>query len=225
MALVAYRFPGSDSRDFAAARVLADVISDQRSPFFAGMPFDKFYNASFLIDDMPKASLGIAQAIALQPKDVPDVERAVVQNLGAATRAGFSAELVEDAKLKEISHDVFQRSSIQGLAEVWSQAVAVEGRSSPDDDIAAIRAVSADDVNRVADEYLTATTEISADLTPKPSGASGAGRRVRRHRIVFAQGGQAGSAAAVGRVHRELHRRRAVDASPRRLHAWRTVCA
>jgi zinc protease len=172
MALVAYRFPGSDSPDFAAARVLADVISDQRSPFFAGMPFDKFYNASFLIDDMPKASLGIAQAIALQPKDVPDVQRAVVENLSAATRAGFSAELVEDAKLKEISHDVFRRSSIQGLAEVWSQAVAIEGRSSPDDDIAAIRAVNTDEVNRVAEKYLVANTEISADLTPKPSGAT-----------------------------------------------------
>jgi zinc protease len=171
MALVAYRFPGTDSPDYAAARVLADVISDQRSPFFAGLPFDKIYNATFLIDDMPKASMGIAQGIALQPKDVPDVERAVVSNLSAATRAGFSAELVADAKLKEISHDLFRRSSIQGLAEVWSQAVAVEGRSSPDDDIAAIKAVDADDVNRVAAEYLNASTEISANLTPKRSGA------------------------------------------------------
>jgi zinc protease len=171
IALVAYRFPGTDSPDFAAALVLSDVISDQRSPFFSGMPFDKLYNASFVIDDMPKASLGIAEAIALQPKDVPDVERAVVNNLGAATRAGFSPELVEDAKRKEISQDLFQRSSIQGLAEAWSAAVAVEGRSSPDDDVAAIKAVSADDVNRVAAKYLTASTEISADLTPKSSGA------------------------------------------------------
>jgi len=171
IALVAYRFPGSDSPDFAAARVLADVISDERSPFFAGLPFDKVYNASFLIDDMPKASLGIAEGLALQPKDVPDVERAVVTNLGAATRAGFNAELVNDAKLKEISHDLFRRSSIQGLAEVWSQAVAIEGRNSPDEDIAAIKAVNADDVNRMAAKYLIAGTEISADLTPKQSGA------------------------------------------------------
>jgi len=171
MALVAYRFPGTDSPDYAAARVLADVISDQRSPFFSGLPFDKVYNASFLLDDMPRASLGIAQGLALQPKDVPDVQRAVITNIGAAIRAGFNTELVEDAKLKEISHDLFRRSSIQGLAEVWSQAVAVEGRTSPDDDIAAIKAVSADDVNRVAGKYLNASTEIAADLTPKQSGA------------------------------------------------------
>jgi zinc protease len=172
IALVAYRFPGTDSPDFAAALVLSDVISDQRSPFFTGMPFDKFYNASFVVDDMPKASLGIAEAIALQPKDVPDVERSVVNNLGAATRAGFSDLLVEDAKRKEISHDLFRRSSIQGLAEAWSEAVAVEGRTSPDEAVAAIRAVSTDDVNRVAAKYLTASTEISADLTPKSSGAA-----------------------------------------------------
>jgi zinc protease len=170
IALVAYRFPGTDSPDYAAALVLSDVISDQRSPFFSGMPFDKLYNASFAIDEMPKVSLGIAEAIALQPKDVPDVERAVVNNLGAATRAGFSAGLVEDAKRKEISHDLFRRSSIQGLAGAWSEAVAIEGRKSPDEAVAAIKAVTADDVNRVAAKYLTASTEISADLTPKSSG-------------------------------------------------------
>jgi zinc protease len=171
IALVAYRFPGTDSPDYAAARVLSDAIADERSPFFAGLPFDKVYNASFLLDDMPKASLGIAEALAMQPGDVPDVERAVVTNIGASVRAGFSVELIEDAKLKEISHDLFLRSSIAGLAAAWSQAVAVEGRASPDEDIAAIKAVTVDDVNRVADKYLNASTEIAAELTPKNSGA------------------------------------------------------
>ncbi|HKW44489.1 MAG TPA: insulinase family protein [Candidatus Eremiobacteraceae bacterium] len=115
--------------------------------------------------------MGIADVVALQPKYVPDAQQAAITGLQAAIRNGFGIEIVEDAKRKEISRDLFQRSSIQGLAEVWSDAVAIEGRTSPDDDVAAIKAVSVDDVNRVAGKYLNASTEISAELTPKSSGA------------------------------------------------------
>src|SRR5579872_1060266 len=171
-ALVAYRFPGSDTHDFAAAEVLANVMADERSPFFSGIPHDKVYNASFVLDDMPKASFGLAMAAALKPQFVPDVKRWVAMNVADSISAGFSAELVLDAKRKAVAQDLFQRSSIEGLAQAWSQAVAVEGRASPDDDIAAIKAVTVDDVDRVAGEYMNASTELSAELTPRDSGAA-----------------------------------------------------
>ncbi len=171
LALVAYRLPGTDSPDFAAAQILAGVMADERSPFFSGFPHDKLFNATFLLDDMPKASLGIAIASALQPQGVPDARRWVVSNVAAALSAGFSDELVADAKRKAVAQDLFQRSSIEGLAQAWSDAVAVEGHSSPDVDLAAIQAVTTDDVNRVAAKYLNASTELSAELTPKDSGA------------------------------------------------------
>ncbi len=169
-ALVAYRFPGSDSHDFAAAEILANVMADERSPFFSGLPHDKVYNATFVLDDMPKASLGLAMASALKPQFVPDVKRWVSMNVADSISAGFSADLVLDAKRKAVAQALFQRSSIEGLAQAWSEAVAVEGRSSPDDDIAEINAVSTDDVNRVAGKYLNASTELTAELTPRDSG-------------------------------------------------------
>ncbi len=52
----------------------------------------------------------------------------------------------------------------------WSQAVAVEGRRSPDDDVQAIQRVTVDEVNRVARRYLDLDHAIVAILTPEPSG-------------------------------------------------------
>jgi zinc protease len=52
----------------------------------------------------------------------------------------------------------------------WSNAVAIEGRQSPEDDIAAIQKVTADDVDRVARRYLNWEKAFVAVLTPQPSG-------------------------------------------------------
>src|SRR5262249_34834177 len=71
---------------------------------------------------------------------------------------------------REIASAAFSKNSVSGLAMAWSQAVAVEGRQSPDDDIEAIRHVTVDDVNRVAREYLNLDHAISAILKPQPSG-------------------------------------------------------
>ncbi len=52
----------------------------------------------------------------------------------------------------------------------WSQALAGEGRQSPEDDVEAIRKVTTADVNRVAKEFLDASHSVVAILSPKPSG-------------------------------------------------------
>jgi zinc protease len=82
---------------------------------------------------------------------------------------GVSADLVEAAKRREIINAELQKNSVSGLADSWSTAVAIEGRNSPDDDINLFRAVSVDDVNRVAKKYLDFDHAISAILTPTPS--------------------------------------------------------
>ena len=85
-------------------------------------------------------------------------------------KEGLPAELVEAAKRHEVSSAEFRKNSVAGLANAWSQAIAVEGRNSPDDDIEAIKKVTVDDVNRVAREYLKNDRAITAVLTPRPSG-------------------------------------------------------
>jgi hypothetical protein len=83
---------------------------------------------------------------------------------------GLSADLVEAAKRREVASLEFQKNSVSGLAMAWSQAVAVEGRQSPEDDVEAIRKVTVAEVNRVAREYLDTNHAITAILSPHPSG-------------------------------------------------------
>ncbi len=52
----------------------------------------------------------------------------------------------------------------------WSQALAVEGRQSPADDVQAISRVTVKDVDRVARQYLDLNHAVVAILTPQASG-------------------------------------------------------
>ena len=83
---------------------------------------------------------------------------------------GVPQDLVDASKQSEIAQAEFQRNSIPGLADVWSGALAAEGRNSPEEDIDAIRKVTLADVNRVAKQYLLNTSTITAILKPMPSG-------------------------------------------------------
>ena len=63
----------------------------------------------------------------------------------------------------------------------WSQAVVLEGRASPAEDLEAIRQVSTEDVNAITRKYLNPQQAVVAVLRPQASGkavSSGAFRKV-----------------------------------------------
>src|SRR5258705_4791303 len=93
--------------------------------------------------------------------------RSIVANY---VRQGFPAELVEAAKRSAVASALFRRNSISELAAVWSQALAAEGRNSPDDVVDAIRRVTAADVDRVGMHFLNDADSITATLLLKPTG-------------------------------------------------------
>ena len=119
---------------------------------------------------MPKAGLGYAIAGFPAEADAPKLLDEVKSILTDETTNGVLPELVEAAKRREISSAEFEKNSISGLAMSWSQALAVEGRESPADDIEAIRRLTVDDVNRVARQYLDLDHSVSLILKPQPSG-------------------------------------------------------
>ncbi|MBV8118035.1 MAG: insulinase family protein [Candidatus Eremiobacteraeota bacterium] len=90
-------------------------------------------------------------------------------------RNGVPADLVAAAKLREVSQLEFSGNSIEGLANEWSQAVAVQNLRSPDDMIARFNAVSEADVNRVLRANLDNRSAVAAYAVPKNSGALSAG--------------------------------------------------
>ncbi len=170
MALVSFRLPGSDSPDYAASQILSDVLSSQRGKLYQLVPDGKALFAEFDYESLPKAGMGFAIAGFPAGGDASNLLEQVKTILTQETTNGVMSDLVEAAKRREIASAEFQKNSVSGLAMAWSQALAVEGRQSPEDDVEAIRRVTVDDVNRVARQYLNLDHAISAILNPQPSG-------------------------------------------------------
>ncbi len=172
LAFVAYRMPGSGSPDFAAVQILGDVLGSQRGNLYALVPQGQALETEFgLAETYPKASVAYSAAVLPAQADAAPVIAEIRRIMADYATNGVPAELVEAAKRKEIAATQFRRNSIPGLAEAWSEALAAEGRNSPDEDLEAIKRVTLEDVNRVAKSYLVDQASIAAELKPKPSGA------------------------------------------------------
>jgi zinc protease len=174
--VIALRMPGLDSPDFAAAEVLVDVLKSQRGDLYGLVPQGKALGTDFSFDPLPNA--GLAYAVAAFPvgghaKALESEMRAVLERI--ATQ-GVPPELVAAAKLQERRSAEFQKNSIEGLATVWSDALAVYGLNSPDDDLVRIQSVTVEDVNRVARKYLDLEHAVTAVLVPQGSGKPVASR-------------------------------------------------
>ncbi len=170
LAVVAYRLPGFDSPDYAAGQVLGEVLDNSRSRLYDLVIQGKALSTGFEGDSLPKAASGYAVAAFPTGGDGKALVNEMKRIIAGYVKDGVSPDLVEAAKRHEIADAEFQKNSVPGLASLWSMAVAVEGRASPDDDIAAVKKVTAADVNRVAREYLMNDSAITALLVPKASG-------------------------------------------------------
>ena len=176
LVFVSFRMPGTSSPDFAAVRILSDVISSQRAALYGLVPQGKALGAEFgLTETFPQASVGYAVAAVPGGSDPAPITAEIRKILAGYAQRGVPADLVEAATRGEIASAEFEQNSIPGLAASWSQAVAGEGRNSPADLVDAIKKVTVDDVNRVAKKYLTVNNAIVATLKPSASGAAVAG--------------------------------------------------
>jgi zinc protease len=171
LAFLAYRLPGTDSKDDAAAQVLADVLGSQRARLYDLTVQGKALDTAFGIAETYRhASVGYAAA-AIAPTADGTTAIEEMRKIVAEYRAkGVPPELVQAAQRRELAGAEFRANSIPGLAREWSEAVAVEGKQSPDEDVAAIEKVTIADVNRVAKTFLVDSNGVAAVLNPAPSG-------------------------------------------------------
>lgn len=170
MVVVAFRLPGASDPDYAAVEVLADVLSSQRGRLYGLVPEGKALYAGFAATAFPHTGMGYAIAGFPQGADASELTREIRRVLAAERADGVPAELVEASKRHARVEIEQQKNSVSGLARAWSEAVAVEGRDSPEEELQAIERVSVDDVNRVARTYLDPDHAVIAILTPRPSG-------------------------------------------------------
>jgi zinc protease len=171
LGFIAYRMPGTDSPDYAASQILADILSSQRADVYGMVPAGKALYATFgIAENYPKASVGYGELALPAGADATGPINELRQIVESYAQKGLPQDLFDAAKRDEIASAEFQRNSIPGLASVWSEALTAEGRNSPDDDLQAIKGVTLADVNRVAKQYLVASNSITATLKPSPSG-------------------------------------------------------
>jgi zinc protease len=170
LVVLAYRMPGFNSADYAAAEILSDVLSSQRADLYALVPAGKALFAGFDLHAFGHTGLGAAAAAFPAGADHEALLKDVRDILKKTLKDGVSPELVKAAKRNEVAGAEFQKNSVAGLATSWSGALSVMGFDSPQQIVDAIKAVTVDDVNRVARKYLDMNHVITAVLTPEPSG-------------------------------------------------------
>jgi zinc protease len=164
MAFIAYRLPGVEDKDYAAGQILGDALSNERADFSQMESRGKALSSGFIYSALPKASLGVAFA-AIDPAADLKATAEGLQSLAAAyARDGVPPDLVAAAKRREVAAALAAGSSIPELAQRWSQALSVEGRDSPDEDLTALQMVTVADVNRVAKQYLDNDAAVVAML-------------------------------------------------------------
>jgi len=168
--MLAMRMPGLDSPDFPALEVLADVLDSRRYALYDLVPQGKALDADFELDPLPRAGLAYVSVSFTAGSDPKALDAEVRAILASTVKNGVSEDLVAAAKLKERRQAEFQKNSIDGLASVWADAVALYGLESPDEDLSRIEKVTVADVNRVARKYLDLSHAISATMVPHGSG-------------------------------------------------------
>jgi zinc protease len=171
LGFIAWRMPGTDSPDWAPVQILSDVLASQRADLYGMVPAGKALAAEFgLAEAYPKASVGYGLVALPAGQDANPALEEMRQIVNKYAQDGVPADLVDASKRAEIAQAEFQRNSIPDLASLWSDALAAEGRNSPDEDIEAMKKVTLADVNRVAKQYLLNAATITATLKPAPNG-------------------------------------------------------
>jgi zinc protease len=169
---LAYRFPGYRSKDYAAGQILEATLSSQRSNLYALVASGKALEAQFQdFDTHPLAGSAAAVLVvpvSTRPADAIAMLRGVIDGY---RKSGVPAALVDAEKRRAIATAEFKANSIADLGAQWSEAVAVQGLSSPDDVLSAIRKVTPADVNRVLRTYVVPSHEIVAIAAPKSASA------------------------------------------------------
>lgn len=170
LAVVSFRMPGTSDPDYAAAQILTDVLNNRRGDLYGLVPQGKALYAGFSLSGLPKSGLSFTVGVFPKGANSKKLLKEESDVLSKYLKKGFPKDLVLAAKNHEIANAEFRKNSILGLANAWSEAVAVDGNESPNAELDMLKKVTVEDVDRVARKYLNFNHAIYAILTPQESG-------------------------------------------------------
>ncbi len=172
-----FRTPGYQNPDYAAAQILSQVLNSPRGPISTLAYEGKALDAGFFQQTFPDTGYATAWAAFPQGQDPAPLQqelKAAVQQGGS----GISADLIEAERKRIVLESELRQDSVSGLAQLWTDAVAVEGLKSPDQEVAMLRGVDPKAVNDEAAKVLDFDHAITLILTPAPSGQAQQGGQV-----------------------------------------------
>ncbi len=173
---VGFRVPGYDSPDYAASQVLEDVFNSPRGALYELQASGKALATFAQAQTYPKAGVSLVGSAVPAGGDGQQAVSDINGVINALKEKGVPPELVDAAKRRELAQAQFRSNSVQGLASLWSDKLAIEGRT-PDEDLTAISRVTVDDVNRLLRTYYDTTTATAAIALPKAAGIGGLSQR------------------------------------------------
>src|SRR4051795_6882065 len=104
LSIISFRFPGTDSPDYAAARILSDVLSSQRAELYNLVAQGKALGTDFsMLETYRKASAAFALAALPAGSDPTSITADLKRILTDYVEHGVPADLVEAAKKGEIA--------------------------------------------------------------------------------------------------------------------------
>jgi zinc protease len=119
---------------------------------------------------MPQAGIGMAIGIFPRGGNPQPVLQRMQAIMAKAASKGIDPALIEAARRKAIAALEFQKNSVDGLANAWSQALAFQHIDSPDAMKQALQAVTPAQVDALAKATFDPKHAITAILTPQSSG-------------------------------------------------------
>lgn len=168
LVIVGLRMPGYGDPDYPAARLAASALSSQRGPIAALRYEGKALAAGFQMQTMRGTGLGFAYAVYPPGGDADAVRKALVGAIRKVRGQGISTELIEAVKRRALLDEATRGNSVSGLANAWTQAVALAGLDSPQQATARLRAVTPGQVNNFIGGALDLNHAVTLLLNPTP---------------------------------------------------------
>ncbi|HEV3154657.1 MAG TPA: pitrilysin family protein [Candidatus Baltobacteraceae bacterium] len=161
-----YRMPALGAPDYMAGQILSLVLNNVRGGFGQLQTKGQILGAGAVAGAYSDVGTMIVVGFGLPGTQPEGTQSAIDGVLETYRTGGVPSDLIETAKLRMLSQQQYQRSSISGLADWWSNALSL-GYDSPDDILSKVAAVTPADVDRVFRQYIDPKHAVSMLLQPK----------------------------------------------------------
>jgi len=172
-------YPGvrADHPDAAALDVMQGILSrGESSRLYQALVYDAQLasNAGFNVGSNEEDGTITATATVARGKAIGDVEAALQAELARMRDEPVTAAELAEAKMEIVAGQLRQRETASGRAFILGQAIVSENNpNAPDERLAAVQAVTAADVQRVARTYLDDQARVMLryqDESARPAG-------------------------------------------------------